>query len=99
LRAFITYKAAMRGVRVELVDPRYTSQRCFECGNIDKANRKTQADFSCTVCGHTANADVNAAKNISAWASVNAPNVSDAPAITAAVTGAAGAAPGTSQPL
>ncbi len=99
LRAFITYKAAMRGVRVELVDPRYTSQRCFECGNIDKANRKTQADFSCTVCGHTANADVNAAKNISAWASVNAPNVSEAVAEQRSFTKAATVAPGTSQPL
>lgn len=99
LRAFITYKATLRGVRVELVDPRYTSQRCFACGNIDKANRKTQADFSCTVCGHTAHADVNAAKNIASWASVNAPIVSDAPAINAAVTEAAGVAPGTSSRL
>ncbi|GMU26452.1 MAG: transposase [Candidatus Campbellbacteria bacterium] len=96
LRAFITYKAAMRGVRVELVDPRYTSQRCFACGNIDKANRKTQADFSCTVCGHTAHADVNAAKNISSWASVNAPTVSDTATTNAASIAAVAVAPGTS---
>lgn len=99
LRAFITYKAAMRGVRVELVDPRYTSQRCFECGHIAKENRRSQAEFLCAVCGHAAHADVNAALNIAGWASVNAPNVSAAPAITAAVTEAAGAAPGTSRPL
>lgn len=99
LRAFITYKAAMRGVRVELVDPRYTSQRCFECGHIAKENRRSQVRFLCAVCGHAAHADVNAAKNISAWASVNAPNVSDAPAITDAIIKAAGAAPGTSRPL
>lgn len=99
LRAFITYKATMRGVQVELVDPRYTSQRCFECGNVDKANRKTQADFSCTVCGHTAHADVNAAKNISSWASVNAPIVSEAVAIQRSPNQAATVAPGTSLPL
>lgn len=41
-----------------------TSRRCFECDHIDKRNRKSQAVFVCTRCGHEANADVNAAKNI-----------------------------------
>jgi putative transposase len=27
-------------------------------------NRRTQAAFACTACGHTAHADVNAATNI-----------------------------------
>ena len=54
------YKAG----RVVHVDPAYTSQTCHECGHVDKANRPTQDTFRCTACGHTANADVNAAMNI-----------------------------------
>jgi transposase len=46
------------------VDPRYTSQACAECGTIDKGNRLDQATFACLHCGHTDNADVNAARNI-----------------------------------
>jgi putative transposase len=71
LRAFIEYKAKMAGIPVAVVDPAYTSQRCFECGHIEKANRKTQGEFLCCSCGHTAHADVNAAKNISGLASTS----------------------------
>lgn len=46
------------------VSPEYTSQTCNVCGHVSKENRKTQAKFVCTACGHTANSDVNAAKNI-----------------------------------
>ncbi|HEX2908346.1 MAG TPA: transposase [Phototrophicaceae bacterium] len=99
LRLFVSYKARLYGVKVEYVDPRYTSQRCFACGHIAKENRRSQSEFLCAACGHTAHADVNAALNIACWASVNAPIVSDAPAINAAVTEAAGVAPGTSQSL
>lgn len=42
----------------------YTSQRCFRCGHISAENRKSQAVFSCIKCGHTDNADHNAALNI-----------------------------------
>jgi IS605 OrfB family transposase len=76
LRQFVTYKAKMRGIPVRLVDPRYTSQRCFACGHIERANRKSQSLFSCCACGHTAHADVNAANNL-AWAAVIQPIVSD----------------------
>jgi transposase len=48
-----------------------TFLRCFtqvknvpECGFVSKDNRKTQADFACTSCGHTYNADHNGAVNI-----------------------------------
>ncbi|MBA3867765.1 MAG: transposase [Anaerolineae bacterium] len=61
------------------VDPRYTSQRCCECGHIEKANRKTQDTFLCCQCGHAAHADVNAAKNIAFWAAVNPPIVASRP--------------------
>jgi putative transposase len=68
LRVFIEYKAQMAGIPVEVVDPAYTSQRCFACGHIEAANRKSQGEFLCCSCGHTAHADVNAAKNISGLA-------------------------------
>jgi putative transposase len=64
LRQFVFYKAKLKGVTVRVVDPRYTSQRCFECGHIERANRKSQSEFLCCACGHAAHADVNAAKNI-----------------------------------
>ena len=64
LRSFTDYKASLAGVEVILVDSHYTSQRCHECGCIDKKNRKTQEVFCCIRCGHYNNADVNAAKNI-----------------------------------
>jgi IS605 OrfB family transposase len=75
LREYITYKAAWAGVPVRLVDPRNTSRTCSRCGHCEKANRKNQADFLCQRCGFAANADENAALNISRqeWAAVNRP--------------------------
>ena len=71
LRTFIEYKAKLNGVSLVAVDPAYTSQRCNECGHIEKSNRRSQSDFLCQSCGHTAHADVNAAKNISGLASTS----------------------------
>ena len=65
LLSFVLYKARKEGVHVEIVDPRYTSQTCSECGNCHKANRPNQAIFKCTRCGFSANADYNAARVIS----------------------------------
>lgn len=98
LRAFLTYKARMHGVRVELVDPHNTSRRCFECGHIAKENRRSQSEFQCVQCGHTAHADKNAALNSAYWAAVNLPIVSDAATNNVVSVAAVGAAPGTSQP-
>ena len=64
LGAFVSYKAKRAGVPVVFVDPRDTSRQCAACGCIDKKNRPNQAAFSCVSCGHTANADINAAINI-----------------------------------
>jgi len=50
--------------RVEYINPAYTSQTCNTCKHVDKNSRKSQAEFVCTACGHQANADVNAARNI-----------------------------------
>ncbi len=66
LKRFIAYKAAIAGVPVERVDPRYTSRTCSQCGHCEKANRKSQSEFVCKHCQYCANADVNAAINIAA---------------------------------
>jgi IS605 OrfB family transposase len=70
LRQFVTYKAALAGVPVILVDPRHTSQECSHCHHIAKANRPTQDRFSCQRCGYTTAADFNAAQNIKTRAAV-----------------------------
>jgi putative transposase len=46
------------------VPAHYTSQTCAECGVVDARSRRDQARFVCTGCGHTTNADTNAAINI-----------------------------------
>ncbi|MFL5807713.1 MAG: RNA-guided endonuclease InsQ/TnpB family protein [Roseiflexaceae bacterium] len=76
LRQFVTYKAQRVGVRVVAVDSRHTSQRCSACGHTERANRRSQAQFCCVVCGHASLADYNAAINIE-WAAVNQPMVSN----------------------
>jgi len=77
LRTFVEYKAKLAGVPVVIVDPRNTSRTCAECGHCEKANRSSQAEFQCRSCGHTAHADLNAARNIRAVAaSVNMLEVS-----------------------
>ncbi len=63
-RSMLAYKQEWHGGMVVAVPPQYTSQTCAVCGHIDKANRSTQAVFSCVSCGHQAHADVNAARNI-----------------------------------
>ena len=74
LRAKVEYKAALAGVPVVAVDPRYTSQTCPKCEHISKANRPNQSTFSCVACGHSGFADHIAAVNISRRAAVNQPN-------------------------
>jgi len=46
------------------MNPRNTSRKCSACGHTAKENRLTQADFVCVACGHSDDADVNAAINI-----------------------------------
>lgn len=65
LQTKIKYKAEEHGIKVKLIKPRYTSQRCSKCGYIDSDNRKTQAHFLCLKCGFECNADYNASQNIS----------------------------------
>lgn len=60
----LAHKAESAGRRLIPVDPRDTSRTCPHCGHVSGDNRLTQAEFVCVACGHTANADVNAAVNI-----------------------------------
>ena len=46
------------------VDPRHTSDRCEKCEYAARENRVSQAVFECQHCGHTAQADEHAARNI-----------------------------------
>lgn len=62
--ALLSYKMAEWGGELRKVNPAYTSQTCSCCGTIDKASRENQATFHCRHCGHMANADWNAARNI-----------------------------------
>ncbi|SFR26006.1 Transposase [Lentzea waywayandensis] len=58
--------------RVEKINPAFTSQTCSACGHCVPENRESQAVFRCVACGHQANADVNAARNIAAGRAVTA---------------------------
>ena len=55
-------KCCEEGVRFTLQSSTYMSQRCCECGNVRKANRKGKV-YSCKSCGNIIDADLNAAKN------------------------------------
>ena len=68
LQGFLAYKAAWKGVAVQFVDARYTSQGCSRCAYIDKRNRTSQSEFSCKKCGYRTNADLNAAYNLASRA-------------------------------
>lgn len=57
-------KAKVTGRTIVRVSPNYTSQTCNNCGAVSKKNRLSQSEFKCVHCGHTDNADTNAAKNI-----------------------------------
>lgn len=63
MRRQLAYKQLWRGGQVLAVPPAYTSQRCAYCGHTAKrtACHKVNSD---AVCGYTANADVNGARNI-----------------------------------
>jgi putative transposase len=57
-------KAEEAGRRVVDVDPRHTSDRCEACQHAAEENRVSQTLFACQNCGHTAQADEQAARNI-----------------------------------
>ena len=65
LRSFLTYKAALNGVKLVAVEPRYTSQTCSSCFHIGERKNKVFRciNHKCEV--DVVDADFNAAKNIS----------------------------------
>ena len=65
IHAQIRYKAAEKGIRVETVNPAYTSRTCHCCG--ETGSRPTQATFKCpnSECWVSEyQADMNAALDI-----------------------------------
>ena len=63
IRNRIKNRCEEQGLFLAFVDPKYTSQICFMCKNLDKSNRHGEY-FKCTICGYENNADINAAMNI-----------------------------------
>jgi len=63
LEQFLRYKAEAVGKSVVTIDPRYTSQKCSNCGHVYKGNRKGNS-FKCVKCEFSLHADLNAARNI-----------------------------------
>src|SRR5699024_6192256 len=61
LAQYIEYKANLLGVKVEYVNPRYTSQQCPKCNERNKAKDR---QYKCSNCGHTDHRDIVGAKNI-----------------------------------
>ncbi|MHA1298355.1 MAG: zinc ribbon domain-containing protein [Candidatus Helarchaeota archaeon] len=61
MQELIVEMASREGIRVEIVDPRDTSNRCSRCGELGK---RTSKIFICEHCGFELHADLNAARNI-----------------------------------
>ena len=62
LASFIEYKAKLLGIKVEYVEPAYTSQVCPVCGKLNHANDRS---YQCD-CGYHAHRDLVGAINICA---------------------------------
>ncbi|MGO1369431.1 RNA-guided endonuclease InsQ/TnpB family protein [Senegalia sp. (in: firmicutes)] len=63
LQQSIEYKAKKEGIKVKYISPKYTSQKCSKCSEIEKKNRKKNL-YTCE-CGNRIHSDLNAARNIS----------------------------------
>ena len=61
--AILEDKAARAGHQVVRVNPRYTSQKCHNCGEIVQKSLSVRTHM-CPSCGYIADRDVNAAQNI-----------------------------------
>ncbi len=62
--AILRAKAEDAGRICIAVNPRHTSNCCEACNHAARENRVSQAVFVCQACGHTAQADEQAARNI-----------------------------------
>ena len=63
LKQHLFFKAQEEGFQVQMVDPAFTSQMCHACGHAHPRQRQGDT-FTCSACGYTDHADLNAAKNI-----------------------------------
>ena len=61
LRTYIAYKAAAKGMTVELVNEAYTSQTCPNCGERHKPKGRV---YRCPACGFQSHRDAVGAANI-----------------------------------
>jgi len=59
----LTAKAESAGHEVIRVNPRFTSQKCYQCGEIIQKSLSIRTHI-CPHCGYVEDRDVNAAKNI-----------------------------------
>lgn len=69
LAKYIEIKAKKKGIKVEYVEQKYTSQKCIRCGMLNKNNG---TKYTCKSCGLEVHRDVLAAINI-----ISAPVVYD----------------------
>jgi len=60
----LEYKSEWYGNTFVKVNPKYTSQTCSACGEVNSKSRISQSEFVCVKCGHIENADINASKEI-----------------------------------
>ncbi|MNV37141.1 putative transposase [compost metagenome] len=63
-RRQLAYKMDWSGGMLLAVPAHHTSQTCPCCGHVAPENRRTQQQFQCVACGHTAHADVVGAINV-----------------------------------
>ena len=63
-KQILTYKCAMNGVYVSLVDPKNTSKSCSCCGNIDNQLNITKRVYECKECGLKIKRDHNSCINM-----------------------------------
>ena len=61
LQSAIEYKANWEKIPVIYVEPRYTSQICSKCGELNKRNKHS---YECNSCDYEVNSDYNAGRNI-----------------------------------
>jgi putative transposase len=62
IEVYLIYKCYRAGKAIFKVSPYQSSQQCAVCDHTDPQNRKSQEIFLCVGCGHTDNADHNAAE-------------------------------------
>ena len=63
-RRQLEYKMQWAGGMLLAVPAHHTSQTCPCCGHVVAENRRTQAQFLCVACEHTAHADLVGAINV-----------------------------------